>query len=257
MKKTKTRLVVEEEAPQEGLIKSHVEGLDEILGGGIPQGHVVLISGLPGTMKSTLAYHILYRNGIEEDRTSLYITLEQRKQSLLRQMASMGFDPDRVAGNLHILDVATLQKRAKDTAKGQWVDFLQRAVEFRKELNVVDLIVVDSLEALEVLAQFQDRRHDLFRLFDWFRSQKATSLLITETPPEPFLPGLLQGASNEADYLADGILHLRMHEVNEVDVQRRLRVVKMRAAHHKTGYYALVFDRGAFSVTRAMSGSFQ
>lgn len=244
------------EAFEGGFVATHIGGFDEILGGGLPQGHVVLMSGLPGTMKSTLAYSILYHNGAEEGHTSLYITLEQRKQSLQRQMASMGFDLDRVSGKLHILDVATLQKRAKDTVRGQWVDFLQRAVEFRKELDVVDLIAVDSLEALEVLAQFQDRRHDLFRLFDWFRSQNATSLLITETPPEPFLPGLFQASGNEADYLADGILHLKMHDINDVDVQRRIRVVKMRAADHKTGSYALVFDKGTFSVTRAMSGSF-
>ena len=207
-------------------------------------------------MKSTLAYSMLYHNGVEEGRASLYITLEQRKQSLQRQMNSMGFDLDRVTGHLHVLDVATLQKRAKDTTRGLWVDFLQRAVEFRKELDVVDLIAVDSLEALEVLAQFEDRRHDLFRLFDWFRSQRATTLLITEAPPEPFLPGLFQTSGNEADYLADGIFHLKMHEVNDVDVQRRIRIVKMRAADHKTGSYALVFDKGTFRVTQAMSGPF-
>ncbi|MDX1534007.1 MAG: ATPase domain-containing protein [Thermoplasmata archaeon] len=256
MSKTETKTVLEEETPLEGVVPSYIGAFDEILGGGIPRGHVVLVSGLPGTMKSTLAYSILYHNGAEEGRTSLYITLEQRKQSLQRQMASMGFDLDRVSGQLHILDVATLQKRAKGTARGQWVDFLQRAVEFRKELDVVDLIVVDSLEALEVLAQFEDRRHDLFRLFDWFRSQRATALLITEAPPEPFLPGLFQASGNEADYLADGILHLKMHEVSDVDVQRRIRIVKMRAADHKTGSYALVFDQGRFSVTRAMSGNF-
>ncbi|MFQ5908542.1 MAG: RAD55 family ATPase [Thermoplasmata archaeon] len=256
MPKTETKVVVQEEDPGEGFVKSHIGAFDEILGGGLPRGHVILVSGLPGTMKSTLAYSILYHNAAEEGRTSLYITLEQRKPSLQRQMASMGFDLGRVAGQLHILDVATLQKRTKDTERGLWVDFLQRAVEFRKELDVVDLIAVDSLEALEVLAQFQDRRHDLFRLFDWLRSQKATSLLITEAPPEPFLPGVFQATGNEADYLADGILHLKMHEVSEVDVQRRIRVVKMRAADHKTGSYALVFEKGGFSATRAMSGSF-
>ncbi|MFQ6012616.1 MAG: RAD55 family ATPase [Thermoplasmata archaeon] len=256
MKKAETKLIVKEEAPSEGFVKSHIGAFDEILGGGIPRGHVVLVSGLPGTMKSTLAYSILHHNAVEGGRTSLYITLEQPKKSLQRQMASMGFDLDRVAGQLHILDVASLQKRTRDAKPGQWVDFLQRAVEFRKGLDVVDLIAVDSLEALEVLAQFRDRRHDLFRLFDWFRSQGATSFLITEAPPEPFFPGLHHATGNEADYLADGILHLRMHEVDEVDLQRRIRVVKMRAANHKTGSYALVFDKGAFSVTRAMSGSF-
>jgi len=41
------------------LIKTFVRGFDEEIGGGIPQGHVVLVAGPPGTMKSSLAYSIL------------------------------------------------------------------------------------------------------------------------------------------------------------------------------------------------------
>ncbi|MFQ5838208.1 MAG: RAD55 family ATPase [Thermoplasmata archaeon] len=241
---------------QEETIKTYVEGFDEILGGGIPRSHVVLVSGLPGTMKSSLVYSILYNNSLREGRNCLYITLEQGKKSLEKQMAKMGFKVGEVAGKLHILDVATLQRRMQEGSRDLWIDFLQRAVEFRKELGVVDSIAVDSLEALEVLARFEDRRQELFRLFDWFRGQGATSFLIAEAPPEPTLSILLHAHGNEADYLADGIIHLKMHQVSDVDVQRRIRVVKMRAANHKTGFYALVFDKGKFSVTRAMSGSF-
>ncbi len=239
----------------EEIIRTYVDGFDEILGGGIPGESVVLVSGLPGTMKSSLVYSFLHNNSLRDERNSLYITLEQGKKSLERQMSKMGFQVEEVAGNLHILDVATLQKRMKETS-GLWIDFLQRAIEFRKEIGVIDLIAVDSLEALEVLAKFGDRRQELFKLFEWFRGQRATSFLITEAPPEPSFSLVLHSAGNEADYLADGVIHLKMHEVNDVDVQRRVRVVKMRAANHKTGYYALVFDGGNFSVTRAMSGPF-
>ena len=34
-------------------IPTHVDGLDEVLGGGVPEGNVVLVSGSPGTMKTT------------------------------------------------------------------------------------------------------------------------------------------------------------------------------------------------------------
>ncbi len=243
-------------AQTEEQIKTYVEGFDEILGGGIPKGHVVLVSGLPGTMKSSLVYSFLYYNSLHEGRNSLYMTLEQGRKSLEHQMAKMGFNVKEVAGKLHILDVATLQRRMQEKDEAPWIDFLQRAIEFRKELGVVDLIAIDSLEALEVLASFKDRRRDLFKLFDWFRGQEATSFLITEAPPEPSLSLLLHSRGSEADYLADGIIHLKMHQVNDVDVQRRIRVVKMRAANHKTGFYALVFEDGEFSVTRAMSGPF-
>ncbi len=243
------------EAEAEDAIQTYVEGFDDVLGGGVPVGHVVLVSGLPGTMKSSFAYSALYHNALHEERNALYITLEQGRKSLERQMRKMGFDPEQVAGHLHVLDVATLQRRMKG-GSGLWVDFLQRAIEFRKELGVVDLLALDSLEALEVLAKFEDRRQELFKLFEWIRGQKATSFLITEAPPEPNLAAVLANTGNEADYLADGIVHLKMHEVSDVEVQRRIRVVKMRAANHKTGSFALVFEPGKFSVTQAMSGPF-
>ncbi len=242
-----------ETVPPGDLIKSYVDGFDEVLAGGIPQGHVVLVSGLPGTMKSSLVYSSLYYNSLNEKRNSLYITLEQGKKSMERQMSLMGFRVEDVAANLHVLDVAMLQRRTQE-ASGLWVDFLQRAIEFRKELGVIELIALDSLEALEVLARFKDRRRELFKLFEWLRGQEATSFLITEAPPEPSLALVLHSSGNEADYLADGIIHLKMHEVSDVEVQRRIRVVKMRAAKHKTGHYALSFERGKFSVTQAISG---
>ncbi len=57
-------------------IKTCIDGLDEHMAGGIPQGHVVLVSGMPGTMKSTVAYSILFNNAKKENKKGLYISLE-------------------------------------------------------------------------------------------------------------------------------------------------------------------------------------
>ena len=37
-------------------IPLHIEGFDEQLGGGIPEGHVCLMAGTSGTMKSSTAF---------------------------------------------------------------------------------------------------------------------------------------------------------------------------------------------------------
>jgi KaiC/GvpD/RAD55 family RecA-like ATPase len=238
------------------MVKTYVDGFDDILGGGIPQGNVVLVQGLPGTMKSSLVYGMMYNNVVQEGLRGLYITLEQSKKSLENQMALMGFRVEEAHKGLSILDVGAIQKGLeRGTGGGVWIDFLKRAVEFRKRSSPVDIIGLDSLEALEVLAKFQDRRPELFSLFEWLREQGSTSFLITESPPESHFPGLME-ARNDEDYLADGIIHLKLHQVNDIDLQRRVRVVKMRSANHKTGFFAIVFEDGRFGVTRAMSGSF-
>ncbi len=44
-----------------------------------------------------------------------------------------------------------------------------------------------------------------------------------------------------------------MHPISDVEIQRRIRVQKMRGSHHKTGFSALVFDEGHFQVVPVIS----
>src|SRR3989441_4725237 len=112
------------------------------------------------------------------------------------------------------------------------------------------LVVIDSLEALEVLAKFEDRRTELFHLFEWLRDLGATTLVLAEAASEASYLGLEapQPRRDEAD-LADGIIELKMHPISDVEIQRRIRVQKMRGAHHQTGFSALIFDEGRFPIT--------
>ncbi len=232
-------------------VATGVDGLDERIGGGVPRGHVVLVSGLPGTMKSSFAFSILHRNAKEAGPTGLYVTLEQTKASLVRQMEGMGFKfPDT---RVSIVDGATLRKEFGRDAAKVWREFPRRMIQRRQHLQDVQLMVLDSLEALEVLARFDRPREDLFDLFEWLRGLGLTSFVLTEAPPESFLFPTDAPQRLEASYLADGVIHLKMHQVSDVAIQRRLRVVKMRGTAHETGYLALVFEDGRFGVTPALS----
>src|SRR3990170_7621353 len=146
-------------------IPTCVDGLDDVLGGGIPAGHVVLVSGLPGTMKSTLTFAILHGNARDHGAKALYVSLEQTRKSLEAQMAAMGFDLEAIRGDVHILDVGTIQKEVGKSATKPWMEFLHRTLQTKKDIDGIGLVVIDSLEALEVLARFQDLRADLFQFF--------------------------------------------------------------------------------------------
>jgi KaiC/GvpD/RAD55 family RecA-like ATPase len=205
-------------------------------------------------MKSSIAYAILHHNSKSKGSKCLYVTLEQTKKNFCRQMESMGFDVEMTEGDLHIVDVGSMQKQTKKNATVPWMELLKKLLETKKRLDGVDLIVLDSLEALDVLAQFENRRTALFHFFEWLRDLDAISFVLTEAPPEQTLLGLDQSLPrNDEGFLSDGILHLKMHQVNDIDIQRRLRVVKMRSANHRMGFFALVFEDGKFSVTRALS----
>ena len=235
-------------------IPTYVEGLDEALGGGLPVGHVILISGLPGTMKSTLTYAILHNNAEKRSAKGLYVTLEQTRRSLLAQMDTMGFNTEAVRGDVHLLDVSTIQKEIGKSATKPWGEFLRRTLTTKKDIDGIDLVAIDSLEALEVLAKFEDRRTELFQLFEWLRDLGATTLVLTEASPEAAFFGLETAPPRKDEaFLADGIIELKMHQISDVEVQRRIRIVKMRGSNHKTGFHAVVFEDGRFQITSVIS----
>ena len=231
-------------------VRTFVEGLDSTLEGGIPWGHLVLIEGSPGTMKSSLAFSILLLNAAREGLHCLYLSLEERTSSLLKQMESLGLKLEVPRGSLVVLDPKTASNLLGE--RPDWIEALQAGIASIKAQRGLDLIAIDSLEALEVLAKFKDRRREMYRLFEWLRDQDLTSFVITERPDWIVAGHVLQGRWDE-DFLADGVVHLRMHMVSDLDAQRRLRVVKMRGTRHETGYLAMVLDEGRFRVTRAMS----
>jgi circadian clock protein KaiC len=252
---TRQQLVSGRAVNELGKTKTGIEGFDEILGGGVPRGSVTLVTGAPGTMKSTLAYAILHNNALAEGTPSLYISLEQAKASLHEQMAAAGLDLAKTWDRVHILDVGAIQKRIGRSRKSIWVNYLKRAVDVTRRIAGSEILVLDSLEALEVLAKFEDRRSELFDFFEWLRGLGITAFIIAEgsrdTPAFVIDGG--QRTHNDEQFLADGVIEIQMHPINELDVQRRLRVVKMRTCNHKTGFYTLVFDDRRFSVTRSMS----
>ncbi len=235
-------------------IPTYVDGLDELLGGGLPKEHVILVSGLPGTMKSSLTYAILHGNAKERGAKVLYVTLEQTRKSLEAQMETMGFDVEAVRSDVHLLDVGTIQKELGKSATKPWMEFLRRALNTKMDIDGIELLAIDSLEALEVLAKFQDRRAELFQFFESLRDLGTTTLVLAEATPEATFLGF-EGtpAHKDETFLADGIVELKMHQISDVEVQRRIRVVKMRGANHRTGFHALLFENGHFQITSVIS----
>jgi KaiC/GvpD/RAD55 family RecA-like ATPase len=117
-----------------------------------------------------------------------------------------------------------------------------------KENLHFQLLVIDSLDVLETMADIADRRTDLFYMFEWLRDLGCTVLLISEASPDRLMDG-----SYDEGYLSDGIITLKMQVVRDVETQRRIRTVKMRETNHDPSYYSLLFSNGKFQVTKVIS----
>jgi KaiC/GvpD/RAD55 family RecA-like ATPase len=228
-------------------VPTYIEGFDEKMNGGIPRGHNILILGEPGTMKSSIAFYILYKNAYEKNLKGAYITLEQSREGLLDHIESMGLDFNQVKENISLVDLSLIRKNLDKLGQQTWAQIFKMYAQNLKKNMDYDILVLDTLPVLELLANFAEPRNDLFHLFEWLKELDATTILISE---------MSQSARDFGkygeDFLADGIIHLTMQNVDGVTIQRRIRCVKMRGTNHSPDYYTLLYGDGEFQVTRVI-----
>jgi len=229
-------------------IHTYIHGFDELVGGGMPKGQIILVSGEPGTLKSTFSFNVVYHNAVKENRNGAYITLEQGRENFSRHLRAVSMDPRNVEERVSIVDLGMIRKNLDGVGTKTWLDiFKMYAQNLRKNIGY-EILVIDSLPVLETIANFQRPREDLFQFFEWLRDLDATILVISEIKAN----AVDYGQYGE-DFLADAIVHLKMERVNDSNIQRRVRVVKMRATAHSTNYHTLIFQNNQLQVTRVLA----
>lgn len=228
-------------------IATRVAGLDERLDGGIPRGHIVLVSGPPGSLKSTFAYRVLYHEAREHGAAGLYLSMEQSRSSLIAQMASLGMNPEHVKG-VHIIDVRSLRREIEDLREQpRWLLGLRRQLGRYKEETGFDLLAIDSLDALYALTPMENPRNEVFHFFEELRELNATTFLVSEMARDSVKMALY----GVEEFLADTIVHLRLREIDigmSTSVRRYIGVVKMRGVDHDLDYFPLLVEGGNFEI---------
>src|SRR2546422_7645397 len=175
-------------------------------------------------MKSSLTFSILYQNALQENRKSAYFTLEQGKDLVLEQMASMGMADARAAEQIVTLDMGNIRKNLNFLqGRGSWLELFKMYCKNVMKADPVSVLVVDSLDVLETMAKMQDRRSDLYFLFEWLRDLGPLTYLISERPLELGAGG----ASPQGGDPPGGIPGLGKHSNPGPFVENRLRVGEM------------------------------
>ncbi|RLG37104.1 MAG: hypothetical protein DRN91_06300 [Candidatus Alkanophagales archaeon] len=228
-------------------IKTYVERLDEHIEGGIPKGSVSLICGMPGCMKSSLAYSILYHNAINEGRRGLYITLEQPIPDLKLHMAKLNMSAE--SENLTIVDYNTIEEEAKSDMRFEtnWMKRVKNYVEDVKRKDAsLELVVIDSLNALYSLTMVTNPRKEIYYLFKGLKDTEVTSFLVSEME----LAEKRFSRYGVEEFIADAIIHLDLtrKEGPIPELERYLCVVKMRSTHHDLQYFPFMYEGDRFVI---------
>lgn len=230
------RLAAERKEPNvSGRVRTFVEGFDEAIEGGIPAGHVVLLAGPSGSMKTSLALSALYHNR-QEGTKGLYVSLEEGRDSLLQTMERLGMR----AEDDFIVDIGRLRMEHEDVEGARdWLQILKDYLARRMERDQIRILVLDPLNSLYSLAELARPRKDLFHLFTYLRGLGVTTLVIAEAEgAEPF--------PYHEEFVADGAITLEYVTDPGGHVDLRIRCVKMRHTNHSRDYYRLDFQDGRF-----------
>ncbi len=220
-----------------------IEGLDDIFENDIPKGSVVLITGPPGSLKSGLTFSILSKYLDKSNEFGIYITLEQNKQSHLKNMESMGIE---ISENLTISDF-TDYRLQYDEFSGDLLNLIEtNIIQYKHKLgDKFTCLTLDSLGALYSLMDVEPRlmRKRLYHLLEPLRRENLTTFLILEVA-DP------NGPNHDFEgYLADGIIELGVHTKDD-STNRFIRVKKMRASAHNMDPYILTVSDDGLQIYR-------
>ncbi len=205
-------------------VRTGVPGLDEMLQGGFPDGHMVVVMGSFGTGKTTLGLQFLME-GLSQGEHCIFISLEEDKDSVLKNAASFGWDLSKPVDEKKL----GLFKLEPSDAKTTVTRIRSELPKFVKSFGA-RRVVIDSVSLLNMMfSDDSNRRSNLFNLTQLLRTTGATSILTAEVKDE----NPRSSRDGLAEYTADGVLLLQSDENRESgEVQLTVRVLKMRRTAH-------------------------
>jgi circadian clock protein KaiC len=202
-----------------------VAQLDRMLGGGIPAGDSLLVTGPTGSGKSILAGQFIAEGGRAGER-SVIAVFEEQPEQYLRRARNLGFPLDQLVdeGRLEILYLRPLDLSVEETLQG---------IQERVERIGATRVLIDSLSGFEVaLAPSfrQDFRESFYRLIQVLSALGVTVMWTVEVVESS---DYLRFSPYDISFLTDDIIAMRYIELDGA-LRRVLAVVKMRSSDHST-----------------------
>jgi len=212
--------------------KFGIQGLDEILKGGIPSNSGIIIQGTPGTGKTTLAIQFLYEGIKLYNETGIYITFEEFPEQIYRDMLNYNWDLEKLEDE-EKLKIIFMTPDMLITQLKEEQSLLHRLIQSMK----CKRLIVDSISMLKYLQNDEKEQRDLFYLLkNSLKRLNITALFIRE-----------QETTNAdsfyfEDFICDGIINLTFNTKNETRT-RMIEVIKMRGVYFEEGAHILRFTK--------------
>jgi circadian clock protein KaiC len=218
-------------------------GLDDVLGGGLPRGHLYLLEGDPGAGKTTLALGFLLE-GVRRGERVLDVTLSESRADLENMARSHGFFLDQI-------EFFELLPGEEDLNPGeQYSVFHPADVELSDRMQTIiaeiervkpDRLVVDSLSELRMLAKDSFRyRRQILALKEYLNHRGCTAILLDDL------------TSHERDLqlhsIAHGVIALEKLLREYGTTRRRMEIRKLRGVKFREGFHDYSINTGGVMI---------
>jgi KaiC/GvpD/RAD55 family RecA-like ATPase len=208
------------------LLKTGIIGLDEMLGGGFPEGKVILVCGGPGAGKTIMSIQCMVQ-ALERGEPCVFATLEEPLSNIKANALAFGWDIDawERKGLLRTMNLfmvpGTNILNARDRDTGDTELFTIKEITDAAKTLKAKWVFIDPLTSLVIHEPRSGRkRYVIGELFESLRRLGCNAIVVSEAAPQ-------EGDFYMEQFLADGVILLQK-DIREYQLIKTIRIDKMR-----------------------------
>lgn len=231
-----------------GKVKTAIPGLDDLIEGGYIENDVILVTGGPGTGKTTLGLQYLYGGAVDFKEPGVLVVMEETPSRLIRDMWRFSWDIEKLVSQKKMKIIyanpftyTKFVNKAENSpisviAARKNIGEIFKQIQIEVEAINAKRLFIDSITSLKISSEKSEVRHTVSEFIKNLEYLNCTTLMSSE----------IQGKQSFSveEYLSSGVIRLHVFRV-EGNRIKAIEILKMRGVKHdETLHPYEILDKG-------------